>query len=156
MFWGLSAFVAHPIHISVTDMRYNKENKTLELIHKVFIDDLEAAVVQSGGPNLRLNTQYEHENSAQWVYDYIEQNFTVLVNGDPKSSTYIGHEFADNSISIYREVEKVKRVRTIDIEANIFTKVFPDQKNMVHLVFEDFKESKMGTTEEPAVSFLIK
>ena len=34
----------HPIHVSVTEVEYNEKSKSLQIISRIFIDDLELSV----------------------------------------------------------------------------------------------------------------
>jgi hypothetical protein len=37
-------FLLHPLHVSVTEAEFNAKNKSLQIISRIFIDDLELSI----------------------------------------------------------------------------------------------------------------
>ncbi|MEH0157008.1 DUF6702 family protein [Limibacter armeniacum] len=141
----------HPLHISVTNIDYNGENNSLEITHKIFMDDLEQAIEGIGGPKLQLGTKFEHPESEKWLSQYLQQHFTLTVNNKEVAFNYVGREADLSAIWIYREVLKVKKVKSLQIDCDFLTEQFDDQRNIIHLKYEDKEESflmnKNNTTE---------
>ncbi|NLR90083.1 DUF6702 family protein [Flammeovirga agarivorans] len=141
---GLVAF-AHPIHLSVCEMNFNKESKSLEIAQKVFFDDLEDGVELIGGPKLNLFTEKEHPDSDLWLNRYFNQHLKVQINGKPKELIWVGRETdAKQDIQalwVYMEIPGIKKVKELTIENTILYDVHHDQRNMLHLTCNDTKKS---------------
>ena len=84
----------HAMHLSITEMDFKvKGEKTeIQVSHKIFVDDLEKALVknyktvfETSKPNLSTKTQ--HKEVQRYIYDYLK-----------KEINYIGLEFEDDVV----------------------------------------------------------
>ena len=53
------AFTTHKYYLSLTQIEYNKSQKSLEVIINVFMDDIELAINKEYAVNLNLTTKEE-------------------------------------------------------------------------------------------------
>jgi len=75
----LFAFVnAHPFYVSVTQIDY--KSNSLQITLKVFIEDLEAALIDQNQPKPNLVEQYENPNSTQIIQNYLDDKFWIKIN----------------------------------------------------------------------------
>src|SRR6187455_3250581 len=98
----LVSFV-HPIHVSVTEIEMDEKDKRLEIMMRVFTDDLELTLRKAKNkPELDLLglTEKERDNL---VSGYLNDHFRVSLNGKPHKVTYLGHEQEDLALIIYLE-----------------------------------------------------
>ena len=58
----LLAFSAHKYYLSLTQIEYNQDAKSLEIIINVFMDDIETALNSDYKINLQLTTKNELKN----------------------------------------------------------------------------------------------
>lgn len=132
---------AHPFYVSVTQIDY-KEN-SLQITLKVFIEDLEMALQNSGQPKLFLGEEKENKNSNQIILNYLNDKFSIKVNkGDPEPYIFIGKETEDDAVWIYLEVKrKVKRVSSLEVKNSIITEKYESQTNLVHTNINGAKKS---------------
>ena len=75
-----SSFSWHKFYVSLTEMRVNEENKTIEISIRIFPDDLDKAISEIYGINPQIITEIEHKNADAWINEYIQQRFSFQVN----------------------------------------------------------------------------
>ncbi|WP_154657023.1 DUF6702 family protein [Hugenholtzia roseola] len=155
----IRAAVLHPIHISVTEMEYQAAQKTIEVSHKIFIDDLEAILEKRFRKKFRLTLEGKAEQSS-YIYDYLRQNFKLSLPASSKQKNekesllqahFLGYEFDFEAIYIYAEYKSVKSFNQIKIENRILLDLFADQKNITHLRYGQVEKSSLlrtGKVEE--------
>ncbi|MBX2843881.1 MAG: hypothetical protein KTR26_19065 [Flammeovirgaceae bacterium] len=151
-FFNLIPFL-HPVHISLTQMDYNQKNKSIELTHKIYVDDFELALKLYNDLEFRLGTEKEMANSDEFIRKYIDTAVKVYLNGEEKQANFIGREIDFEAIWIFREIEGVEKISNLTIENSILTDLYDDQKNILHLKYLDEKKSflfKKDNTEEDA------
>jgi hypothetical protein len=149
----------HPIHISVTQMEYRTAQKTIEVSHKIFIDDLEAILEKKYRKKFRLTLEAKAEQS-NYIYDYLRQNFKLSLPASSKQKNekenllqadFLGYEFDFEAIYVYAEYQSVRNFNQIKIENRILLDLFADQKNIVHLRRGQIEKSSLlhtGKVEE--------
>ncbi len=124
----------HPIHITVTDIAYNEEEASLQVIVKVFVDDLENEIRQKlNEPYLDITLPTDGRTTDELTKAYLLENFKLEVNGKPVEWNYLGHKLSAESIHFYLEVQKVKKLKEIAVENTILLNFYEDQVNMVHV-----------------------
>ena len=126
-------FFLHPIHISVTEIDYNEKNKSIEIISRIFIDDLELSI-----RNQKKNPELEILNPAgattdQLIQEYIKDRFRLVLDKKMVTIKYLGHEVEDLSLVCYLEVEDVKKFKSIEVTNSTMTETHDDQSNLVHV-----------------------
>ncbi|MBS1950614.1 MAG: hypothetical protein OJF59_000805 [Cytophagales bacterium] len=156
----LSIFTAlHPIHISVTEINYNEKNKTLEIISRIFTDELELGVRnQRKNAELDLLEPPKGLTTKELVKAYLEAHIKIKIDGKPVKLNYLAYEKEDISIVSYIEIENVKKLRTIEVFNDIVTEIRDDQSNLVHVTYKSPVKSvrlTRGNTSE-IFSFDIK
>lgn len=152
MIAGLTASNLHPIHISLTNIDFNQENKSLEITHRFFVDDFEERLERDFDGKLQLGTKKEHPDSDRVIEEFLTQNFIILVNGKPVSRTFIGKEVEAEAIWVYVEVPKVKKIKEINVEHRTLLDVFRDQKNFINVKYEGEKKAVILNVRTPAGS----
>lgn len=135
----------HPIHLSVCEMNFNSESRSIEIAVKVFFDDLEDGVVDAGGPNLHLFTEKEIKESDQWILKYFQDHLKLKIDQKDVGLHWVGKETDPKkdiqSLWVYLEVKNIKKVKSLEVENSILFDVHTDQRNMLHLTCNDKKVS---------------
>lgn len=145
LLWSSFA-VFHPIHISISEVNYSEKDKSLQIMHKIFVDDLEdhiEEIQKAAGKEvqLRLNTPKELSDSDLYIQKYIRDYFIIKVDGKVYSGSYLGKEYETDAVWIYVEIPKLKRPKTIDISDLVLMDFHLDQQNFVHFKIADQKKS---------------
>src|SRR3990170_4123314 len=102
----LSSFMVgfHPIHVSVTEIEMDEKDKRLEIMMRVFIDDLELTLRQDlSKPELDLLNLSEDARD-EMVSNYLKSHFKIRLDGKAQRTNYLGHEQEDLAYIFYIEV----------------------------------------------------
>jgi hypothetical protein len=146
--------LAHPIHISVTEINYNEKSKSLQITSRIFTDELELGVrAQRKEPELDLLEPKKDLTTEQLIKAYYAVHLKVKIDGKPAKLNYLGHEKEDISIVSYIEIENVKKLKTVEVFNDIITEIHDDQSNLVHITFKAPVKSARLTRENTSETF---
>ncbi|MAP54281.1 DUF6702 family protein [Altibacter sp.] len=124
---------AHKFYVSTTTIEYVEEKQSLQIISKIFVDDIEDVLQLRYDPSISIGTKKETGEDAEYLKKYILQKFKVLVNGKPVTLTYIGKEYDIDVLKVYIEITKVPKLSSLEVENEILFEMFEDQQNIIHL-----------------------
>ena len=124
---------AHDFHMSKAEVNYNADRQSLEVSLHIFIDDLEMAILQSGADSLYLATSKESPQANRQIEKYIEDHFTITIDGQPIDFSFLGKEESYDLIAFwcYLEGTDIKPPHTLDFRNALLTELFDDQKNLI-------------------------
>ncbi len=128
----LFILLIHDFHVSVTNIDYDAERKAIEISMSTFADDIENAIMESGGPNLRISTDKEHPQAEKYISEYLKSHFTVTVNGKKEAFEYLGFEYERGAVWSYMQINEIRKIKTITIENTTLMEIFNDQENIIH------------------------
>lgn len=141
--------VSHPIHVSVTEIEMDEKDKRLEIMMRLFIDDLELTLRNRlNQPELDLLAKTESERDAL-ISKYLDDHFKLSLDGKFQKNGYIGHEQEDLAFIVYIEVPKVQKWKTIQVNNDVIMETHSDQSNLVHVTFRDTIKSLRLTKSNP-------
>ena len=148
-----SAFILlakiHPFHVSVCEIYHNAETKSLEISMKIFIDDLELAIRESGIVSFELLEVAEKNVDKIPLEYYLKNQFEISVNDKALELDFVGFEFDQDAILCYFEGKRVRKISSIKIKNAIITEVFDDQINLTHVQYNGEMKSLKAIKEQP-------
>jgi hypothetical protein len=140
----------HPIHVSVTEIEMDEKDKRLEIMMRVFTDDLELTLRQATNqPELDF-LSLSAKGRDEIVAGYLKNHFKISLDGKAQKVTYLGHEQEDPALIFYIEVPNVKKWKTIQVHNDIIMEVHTDQSNLVHVTVKEKIRSLRLTKNTPA------
>src|SRR5690606_41475314 len=80
---------AHKYYLSVTQIEYVKEKKSVQIISRIFMDDMENALKQNYDASLSLDTTNASVLDA-YINKYITEIINIEINGDKIDIIFIG------------------------------------------------------------------
>lgn len=124
----------HPFHVSVTDMEHNAETNSIEVSHRIFLDDLEVGLKKFHKLE-RLDTYKpaDPDELDKLIGEYLKKKVFVVVNGQDKSFNFLGSELEGDARWCYYEIEDVSSIKEIEVTNVALMDVFDDQQNIVHM-----------------------
>jgi hypothetical protein len=122
----------HKFYLSNTIVEQNPRTGSLEIIIKLFTDDLERALQQDGNANIRLSGETSNEVSAA-IQHYLEKHFMLKFQSKPTALNYVGQEVEADLTICYFELAQLPEFNFIEVKNNLLMEVFPDQKNVVDI-----------------------
>jgi hypothetical protein len=143
-------FFLHPIHVTVTEIEFDEKEKELEIMMRVFIDDLEQTLRNDlRQPELDILAPKNGVTTDQIVSKYLQDHFKIQLDGKPQTVKYLGHETEGDAFIFYIEVSNVKKWKTIRVKNNIMTETHDDQSNLVHVTVKENIKSLRLTRDTP-------
>lgn len=135
------SFGAHKYYLSVTDVTYNAEAESLQIITRLFYDDLEAVLQERYDQNITVDATADQTKLDRYLEKYMAAKLEISVNGAVKEQTFIGKEYEDDYVVVYIEIEDLASIMDVTITNELLMDLFPDQKNMMHTEISGKKKS---------------
>ncbi|MCR9249221.1 MAG: hypothetical protein NXI20_02315 [bacterium] len=140
--------VAHPFHISVTEIEFDQDAKAIEIAQKIFIDDLGEVIKDKDGQEYNLFQAPGNEEATTAIKEYVMANFEVIINEKPKDINFLGIQVEEDVMWCFMEIENVKKLKNIKVNSSILTELFDDQMNLIHVkAFGETKSMRLHINE---------
>lgn len=133
----------HAFFVTISEIEYNANAKSLEISIKIFTDDLEKALNNRFGGKANLNTNQETAQTNSNLKSYLSEHFGIAVNGIAQSCQFVGKEKEDDATWCYLEVTNVSNVASITVKNAILTELYESQNNIVHVKVRGTSKSMM-------------
>jgi hypothetical protein len=144
-------FYLHPIHVSVTEIEHDEKDKRLEIMMRVFVDDVELTFRQKyNQPDLDILEPKNGLSVDQMMGEYLKDHFKISLDNKPQKINLLGHEKESEAFIFYIEVTNVKKFKTIHVLNDIITDMHDDQSNLVHVTVKGTVKSLRLTRDTPA------
>ena len=138
----ISMGLPHEYHVSLTDIRFNKDSSRLEISMNLFIDDFEKAM-HLAGKKVRIGDDINNEKLRNAISSYLNKHFQIQVNKKELELTYLGAEWEDDLHSFYAYMECPLElpINEISLFNDVFIEVSEKQENMHYLHIGGNQES---------------
>ena len=123
---------AHKFYMSITDMEYNAESKSLQISMKLFVDDFEQVLEQEQEVRILLGTEKEHPNANVFIKEYINTHFIVEQSKGSLPVTFIGKEVDKDYAWIYLEIKNFKVKDGTLLTSSMLLDYFTEQTNKIN------------------------
>jgi hypothetical protein len=136
--FGLKATeTIHDFFVSITELNYNSESKTFQISIKLFSEDFEKALAESGVPGVVFNKEDNDPKVDEYINRYINKHFALQVNGKDITFNYIGKKPEFDVTYLFIETEKVRNPEKVTITNTLLCSEFEEQTNMIQITFEE-------------------
>ena len=122
---------AHKYYVSVTQLEYVEDQKSVQIINRVFIDDLERLFRERYDESITLAEKNESKTIDSYTEKYFKEKLTILIDGKVQELKFIGKEYEDDIIYTYFEIEGIEKINTMEISNEILFELFEEQQNIV-------------------------
>ncbi len=123
----------HKFYVSVTQVEFNASKQSLQIISRVFVDDIETVLRERYDTSLRLAGGTEAKALDTYLKNYYEKKLIITVDGKPVQFHFIGKEYEDDLLISYLEVENVAALDQITISNTMLMDFFEEQQNIIHV-----------------------
>lgn len=147
----LLSMAAHKYYLSVTDVQYNETSQSLQMITRLFYDDVEDVLQARYDEAIVVDATADQELLDRYLTKYLKAKFKVSINSKRQEVVFVGKEYEDDYIVIYSEIENVSSIKTLELENTLLMDVFSEQKNMVHSEILGKKKSFLMELENAKV-----
>ena len=122
-------FSIHPIYISVIEI--NSQDNNLEIVFKIFRDDLEDGIKNNLGKNVSIDTQSKLELNNKIIQEYLNTVSSIKVNDEKKDFFFSDFLLENERIKINAKISNNFSIDRIEIYNEILIDVFSNQKNVI-------------------------
>ncbi len=125
-FFVMMSFALADFYSSMTKVDYVEGSKTLKFTTKMNTSHVSDAI--------KINPSTAGFEAA--VKQYVNNNFSVSVNGASKNLTFTGSQVNGESVWVYFEAAGVSDISSLKIKNSILIGTFPKQVNMVNIAYK--------------------
>jgi len=133
----------HETYLSVTEIEYREDRKTVQVVSRVFIDDMENALSMRYGKKVTLATKEDLLENKNLLAKYYAQKLHLKVKDQPVSLKLLGSKFDADQIVLFLEGKEVHDFKKVQVENLVLTDMFDSQKNIVHVIKGEAIESML-------------
>ncbi|ALJ06138.1 peptidase E [Pseudalgibacter alginicilyticus] len=132
VFFPLLAFTTvHKYYISVTEINFIQERKSVQITSRIFIDDFESLLRERYDKSITLAVNSESKTTEQYIEKYLKQKMNFKINGKEVNFDFIGKEYDRDVMICYLEITGVKSISTFEVSNAVLFDLFEDQKNII-------------------------
>jgi hypothetical protein len=125
-----AASQAHRFHAGMTEISFNQNSGSVEVVHTYMAHDIEALLAKLAGRQVDL-TRPEDE---ALLRNYLEQRFYLLAaDGARLPLKWVGMTANVDSVVLYRELEGTPLARVARVHDEVLVDVLPRQANTVNV-----------------------
>lgn len=133
----------HETYLSVTEIEYRKEQKSIQIISRVFIDDLEDVLSKRYQKEVSLSYDEDLETHKDLIEKYLSRKLNISIDGKLLDLKFLGSKFDADQVVLFIEGVNVQNMGKIKVENLILTDLFDSQKNIVHIKNGEIIESML-------------
>ena len=142
----LSSFILiqslfHPFYISLTEIKYNSKEKSLEISQKIFWDDLEVHLTEIYKAKIDFLKPKDKAELDKKLKQYILQNNEIIVNGKKVDLYYLGYEIEEDATWFYLEAKQISVPLQVEIKNSILHQHFDSQQNIINFYLDKTPKS---------------
>lgn len=141
---------SHKFYVSITKIEYKKEKQALQLICKIFTDDLEDVLQARYDKDLRMDSGGDESRIDQLLSQYLDMKLSIKLDGREVKLKYLGKKYEIDIIRVYLEGTEISAFRQIEVTNEILMELFEDQENIIHCSVDDTRRSLVLKKESPS------
>lgn len=141
----LNGYAIHEYYVGITELTYNSEKQRVEIIARLFFDDLERVLQERYSPELSLEPEGPSKDIEAYIKLYFNKKLIVSIDGEEKTMEYLGYKFEQDRINIYLKINNITELKEMKVENLLLTDLFEDQKNIIHGFKNKQKRSVVST-----------
>lgn len=146
--FSVLAFTAtHKFYLSVTQVDYIKEKKSVQIISRIFVDDFENLLRKRYDKTINLDDADNTTTVDAYIKKYLAERIKIKINGKDVDFNFIGKETDLDVMKVYLEIEGVKDIHSFQITNKVLFDLFDDQQNMVKLKMNSIFKNYLLTSQ---------
>lgn len=143
----------HPFYLSVTELKYNSSQHTLQGSVKLFINDIEDALKKINGKTVDLINPVDTSKTIEILKTYLQKRLLINVNGVNYHYELLGFEKEQEAIWLYIEVKNCPQPKKLEVENSLLYDYIKEQTNIVHMEMNGETRSSKVTFPEKKLFF---
>lgn len=144
---------AHPFYLSVTDLKFNPVEKTLEGSVKIFVNDLEKTLSKIHNQKVDLLHPADKTQNLKLLEEYVQKNLRIRCNGKDLKLHCLGAEVESEACWIFLQAVCDGQPGQVQVENSILYEYFHAQSNIVQLEVNNEKRSGKVNFPDKVLNF---
>ncbi len=136
-------FTSHKFYLSLSQIEYIKDKKSIQIIINVFMDDIELAINELNQIDLQLTTKKELPKNDNYFKKYLANHFQISIDGKKQECKYIGKEYEGDLVYFYLEITGIESITNLEVKNTILVQHFEDQQNLIKAKINNIHRSKL-------------
>jgi hypothetical protein len=137
LFISLSSFMYHKFYVSIYQIDYVKEKKMLQITSRIFVDDLNQALLKKYKYKTLLGEKAQSDNDIEYMKRYMAEHFIITINGQKKEFNYLSSEMEGNVFIGYYSIKNIVKINMLEINSTALVELHTEQQNIIQ-----FKNAK--------------
>ncbi|MEM6517402.1 MAG: DUF6702 family protein, partial [Bacteroidota bacterium] len=138
----------HEYYVSVTQIEYVAEKKSIQIITKIDFDDLEYTIKERNDVPLDMTSLDEKPDVKQYIYRYLKSKLKFKINDASVNYDFLGRVYDNDEVICYLEITDIDYLDSISIENNLLFDNFPNQRNILRLKLKTDRYSFLCTPQK--------
>ncbi|CAK9039274.1 Uncharacterized protein SCF082_LOCUS22969, partial [Durusdinium trenchii] len=118
-------------------MEYDNKSQSLEIVYRMFSDDLEEALTGHSQQSVDILNPNEKKKVDLLVESYLNEKMTFWVDGEKQAFEFLGSELDNGALWCFMEIKSEQAPEKIEVDNSVMLELFDDQINLVHFNQED-------------------
>jgi hypothetical protein len=130
----------HPVHISYTNIEFNKEKGKYEILFKIFVDDFDLILKTKYGKDLKLKEGLWEKSYAETINKYIFEHFKLIIGTKDKTKSnlnFLRKEISEGAIWLYYDFSTKEKGNNYEIYNSLMMDLYQDQNNLLIFTYMD-------------------
>jgi len=143
---------AHEFAFALTSVELNPGTGSLEIVHRLFVHDLEPALEAYAGRRVKLDVLEDFEPDLR---RYVEERFSLAdADGTPLPLAWIGAELDGDRAWIYQETPYDPALKGVGVKDRLLFEHNDKQVNSVNVLIGEHKDTLTLTDDEDTAALL--
>jgi hypothetical protein len=118
----------------------------IQITSRIFIDDLNNGLEKKYHKKTFVGTEKETQADLDLLKKYLAENFSIKINGQPKSITFLSKEVESGDVLVcYSRIKDIDKFKTIEIFNSVLADWNAEQQNITHVSAFGVKKSVLFT-----------
>ena len=131
IFFLCSFNTLHKYYVSITQIEFVKEQQSVQIISRIFIDDFESVLRKRYDKSITLDRGDDETQIDDYIKKYLLTKIEISINNKEVIPNFIGKKYDNGIMHCYLEIENVKSISTFQIKNKVLFDMFEDQKNVI-------------------------
>jgi hypothetical protein len=139
----------HKYYVSVSNVKYSSKAKSLQMVTRFFIDDLQEVLNARNTTPVSLGIKDEIEQHYPAIQRYLNSKLSIQVKDQEYKPQFLGAEYENDQIVLYIEFQTGSAPSDINMTFKAFFELFKDQKNLVHFKIKGQRKTLVFERDKP-------
>ena len=133
----VTSFGLHKYYVSVTEMNYDSNSGKIEIIMRVFPNDIENVLHDT----YEIDADLTKRETKNFLYRYINKSFHIWSGEEEIAYNILGTSEEYDFLIILIEAKTASDLHDLIVKNTVLQDLFDEQKNLLHFKSGDKKQS---------------